>query len=61
VNLNEPSKNLLNLKTIFTVIIKAYYEVNEEIEDIKNKECSEYENMVQKLEAEVRQHIRVIY
>ncbi len=61
MNLNEPSKNLLNLKTIFTVIIKAYYEVNEEIEDIKNKECSEYENMVQKLEAEVRQHIRVIY
>jgi hypothetical protein len=44
----------MNLKTIITVIIKAYYEINHEIEDIKNKECSEYENMVQKLEAEVR-------
>lgn len=44
---------------MFTLVSQMKNEVERELSEKKENECSDYEGMLQKLEAEVRQHIRV--
>ena len=55
----DPLENLRHIKKVFDKVLEFKNDAEEEL-NAKNKgECSDYESMLQKLEAEVRQHIRV--
>ncbi|KRX06868.1 hypothetical protein PPERSA_11513 [Pseudocohnilembus persalinus] len=58
-NNNIPTQILNYLQKIFVYIIKAKTDTEEILFKKNEEECSDYEQMLQKLEAEVRQHIRI--
>ena len=47
------------MSKIFDKIFELKKEADAELQAKKEDECNDYESMLQKLEAEVRQHIRV--
>lgn len=57
----EPITLLGYIKQMFSLVSQMKAEVERELSEKKDSECSDYEAMLQKLEAEVRQHIRVIF
>ena len=59
ISMMEPMTLLGYIKQIFSLISQLKNEVERELSEKKDSECSDYEAMLQKLEAEVRQHIRV--
>ncbi len=56
---SDPVNTLQNIKQILGYFIRSVADLESEMSQKKEGECSDYENMLQKLEAEVRQHIRV--
>lgn len=56
----EPISILSYIKQMFSLISQLKNEVERELSEKKENECNDYEAMLQKLEAEVRQHIRVL-
>ena len=59
LSIMEPVKLLGYIKQIFTSILQMKTDAEKELGTKKENECNDYEAMLQKLEAEVRQHIRV--
>jgi hypothetical protein len=55
----DPSLLLQYIKQIYDKNIELKADAEKELSAKKESECSDYEAMLQKLEAEVRQHIRV--
>jgi len=55
----EPEKGLQILRQLTLELAKAFIKSEEELREKKEAERSEYETLLQKLEGEVRQHIRV--
>ena len=61
VSMIDPIKLLGYIQQIFILVSRMKNDAEREISEKKENECSDYEAMLQKLEAEVRQHIRVIF
>ncbi len=57
---SDPLALLQYMKQIYDKIYEFKVDAERELFAKKESECSDYEAMLQKLEAEVRQHIRVI-
>jgi hypothetical protein len=55
----DPIQVLQYIKAIFDKNCELKADAEKELSAKKESECSDYEGMLQKLEAEVRQHIRV--
>lgn len=55
----DPLQLLQYIKQIFDKVLETKNEAEREILQRNENECGDYESMLQKLEAEVRQHIRV--
>lgn len=47
------------VRDILFVVLKLKRDAEAELDDMRERECSDYESMLQKLEGECRQHIRV--
>ena len=52
---------LQHIKKTYDKIYEFKNEAEMELSSKKENECSDYEGMLQNLEAEVRQHIRVLF
>jgi len=59
VNSTDAMVFLQYIRKIYEKIYEFKNEAEMELSSKKENECSDYEGMLQKLEAEVRQHIRV--
>lgn len=55
----EPTLLLDYIRQLFFQMARLKEEAQKDLIDAKENECSEYEPMLQKLEAEVREHIKI--
>ena len=57
----ETGQVISYVEILFNIILSDKRDIEEELNTKKNGEINDYEALLQKLEAEVRQHIRVSF